>query len=74
MRRADTFRLVNIVAPHIEHSIQPRAVVFEGDLGAELEELLFGELFAQTCVEIVGDVCWCCDHRVGEFDHEEFVA
>ena len=48
-------------------------MVFKGDLGAELEELFFGEFLAQARVEIVGDVRWRADHRVGEFDHQQFV-
>ena len=45
-----------VVTPDVEHAIQTRAIIFPGELGAELEELLFGEFLAQARVEVVGDV------------------
>src|SRR5688572_2922256 len=38
-------RLVEFVTPDVEYSVQARAVVFEGDLGAELEKLFLGKFF-----------------------------
>ena len=62
--------MIEVVAADVEDAVETGAVVFESELGAQLEELFFGEFVAQTGVEFVGDVGRRVSHRVGEFDHQ----
>ena len=46
LARARSGRLVQLVTPNIEHAVQPGAVILERQLGAQLEQLFFGEFLA----------------------------
>jgi hypothetical protein len=62
--------LVETIASDIEHPVQPRSKILEGNLRTEFQQLLFIELCAQLAVEIVGDIRWRGSHCVGEFDQQ----
>ena len=59
--------LIQIIALDVENSIPTGAIIFERDLPAQLHQLFFGKLVAQTLIQIIGDIRRRVCHGVSQF-------
>ena len=61
-----------MIALDVENSVPACAIILERDLRAQLHQLFFGKLIAQTRIQIVRDIRRRISHRVSQLNDKTF--
>lgn len=62
--------MIKFVALDVEHPVPAGPIILEGDLRAQLHQLLFRKFLCQPRIKIIGDICRGADHGIRQLDYQ----